>query len=197
LIAAYGLLLLTIAASFLGLEAVSSTALWLVIFGSGISVGLGGLALSVNKAKALNETECLGPLLEAQEVSEGPVRELAIQSIREVLPKVKRGVPALTINQTELLSMLLVETHDADLASRIVGAFHRLEEPSAIGALDQIAAGKGAVREQEGERLQTLARMAVADIRISRAGVIISRSANSPVPEQTAIMLGDYERPSE
>lgn len=157
-------------------------------------VGLGGATLAATGrhkmaatvAAELRDPRYLGYLIEFLKSEDKNMRTVAEAAVRDILGRIDQpGFGALDAPQRDQLARLLMKTKDLDLAATILGAAKRVGGPEWIRPLEQYAAEPSPMRKSDRDRAISLAKMALADIRM--------RAAKQRIDAETATKpLGEY-----
>jgi hypothetical protein len=145
----------------------------------GIVAGASGVQkLAVRAAAELQDKRCLGPLLEILDAGDPKIKEIALEAIQRILPDLTaEDASLLDDKQLVCLYRLLHSTKKTKLTMAIISALRTMGGLGAVAELESAANGRVAVPKLERDRVTTMARMAVGDLRMRLAkNVIVARS---------------------
>lgn len=163
-------------------------------------VGLGGAGLAASGkhkmaatvAAQLQEPRALPFLVEFLASEDKSMRAVASMAVLKILNTVDEPTfRSLAPHQRDDLAKALNATKDLDLAAAILGAASRVGGTEWIRPLEHLAGGHSPMRTRDRERAESLAKMALADIRMRAAKQKIDATmGDTPLDQYTSQVLG-------
>lgn len=165
------------------------------VIGMGLA-STGRHKMAARAAAKLKDKRALGPLLELLVLEDKGMRDLAAEAVTGLLPLLEpEDFAGLTVHQKDLVFGALFATKKLDFAAAILGAVQHCGDFSTIDPIEQFAEGKSALTKKDHARAESLARMALADIRVRAAKLKIEEKLQEfggSLPHYTSKVLEEH-----
>ena len=113
------------------------------------------------------DKRALGPLIEMFDTQDKVTRSVVEEAVRGLLSIIEQeDYDALDQVQVEKLLGALKTTEDLEFAAAVLGTAKRLGGRETIAPLEQFASGRSPMKKKDKERAISLAKMALADVRM-------------------------------
>jgi hypothetical protein len=151
--------------------------------------------MAARAASKLSDKRVASSLIDLLDTQDKGIRELLEEGLSKTLPLFEQeDYDALSDEQKSKLFKSLAKTQNMNYAVGAMGLLRRNAGTNAIPTLETVAEGKSALRKKDGARAQSLASMALADIRMRAAKKTIDarvQQLGGSLTDYTLRVLGD------